>query len=651
MNLPSTSRSALGLAWLGLGVLIFLVYMPGLSGDYVFDDLYNIVNNSRIQLKSLRWDEMRNVMRSGDAGPLGRPLSVLSFALNYYATGLDPFFFKLTNLLIHLGNTLLVGLLAQVLLARLLGSSPSRELHAGRWWAWAVAALWGLHPLNLTSVLYVVQRMTSLSTFFGLLALVTYANRRARGDLTSSGATALSNALVGGAVAFLLVASVLSKESGLLFVPLMLWIEYTIFGFRTAGDPIRVGRWRLRSVVTAGLLAATAFIAIVVLPRMLTPEAFANRDFTMVERGLTETRVLFYYLRLLVLPRNSDLSLYHDDIEISRGLFEPSSTVFAILALAIISLLAFRLRRSWPVLLFAWGWFLISHALESTIFSLELVHEHRNYFATLGFFVAVPVVLSRLPSNWYRVMLVPLAAYALVLLVVTWTRSEQWSNNVDNALLEASNHPHSARANYNLGRTYLRLLDKTGEERFGPLADQAFHATLQSYNPGLSAYFALIHSAYYRGMQADPRIVSALKDAFRTQPFYNDNVSFLQAFLNCQIDGHCHMPDMEAVEIFVAALDNPYASPRSKAEIYKLLAQYFISRFKDLNKGIEFIEDALAVQDEPSTRIMYAQAFRLSGRYPEAATQIEIASRLDRRGFYHQQIERERASQRLTSSP
>ncbi len=646
MNQLSNSRLLLGLAWLVLGALILATYEPGLRGDYVFDDLSNIVNNSHLHLKSLEWSDIRSAAGSGDAGPLGRPLSVLSFALNYYFTGLNPFFFKATNLLIHVANTLLVGQLAQVLLSRFLDSGIASQRNSTAWWGWTVAALWGLHPLNLTSVLYVVQRMTSLSTFFGLLALLVYTGWRARGEIVSREDKHWSRGLTGSAVIILLMASAFSKESGLLFVPLLLWIEYIVFGFRSAGVSLQVGRWPLRHVVSIVLAMAAAFIVFFVLPRMLSPGAFLNRDFTLLERALTESRVIFYYLRLLAIPSSSELSLYHDDIVISHGLFDPPITALALAALVGISALAIFCYRRWPIFLFAWGWFLISHAMESTVFPLELAHEHRNYFATIGIFLAVPVVLWKLAADRRRTIVLLLGTYALLLTIVTWTRSEQWSNNVDNALIEAINHPRSARANYNLGRTYLRLLDKTGEERFGPLADEAFRATLNTYNPGVGAYFALLHSAYYRGGVPDPEIVSGLKHGLQTLPFYNENTSFLQSFLNCQVERHCHMPDMEAVEIFVAALDNPRASSRTKGEVNKLLAQYFISRFGDIDKGIEFIGDAVAAQDDASTRIMYAQAFRLKGRMTDAAEQIELASRLDRRGVFSALIERERAAQR-----
>ena len=69
-----------------------------MSGDYVFDDSANILENQKLVLEHLTLDQLSRAWYSGDAGPLGRPVSMLSFALNYYFIGsLEPYYFKLNN--------------------------------------------------------------------------------------------------------------------------------------------------------------------------------------------------------------------------------------------------------------------------------------------------------------------------------------------------------------------------------------------------------------------------------------------------------------------------------------------------------------------------------------------------------------------------
>src|SRR5690606_21996639 len=76
--------------WLAaLLVIAFAVYAPGLSGDYIFDDFLNIVTNTKVHMDSLAPSEIAAALTSGIASSLGRPLSMLSFGINHYFTGLE----------------------------------------------------------------------------------------------------------------------------------------------------------------------------------------------------------------------------------------------------------------------------------------------------------------------------------------------------------------------------------------------------------------------------------------------------------------------------------------------------------------------------------------------------------------------------------
>jgi len=107
-------------------VVTYLVYQRGLYGPFLFDDGPNIVQNSKLAIHDLNLGTLKQAAYSGYSGPLLRPFSMMSFAVNYYATGLDPYYFKLTNLVIHLCNgggavhpdLVIAGLLPQALRAR-----------------------------------------------------------------------------------------------------------------------------------------------------------------------------------------------------------------------------------------------------------------------------------------------------------------------------------------------------------------------------------------------------------------------------------------------------------------------------------------------------------------------------------------------------
>ena len=164
---PRHQRAAVAALAVLVG-LVGLVYWPGLSGPWLFDDFSNIRGNTFLRVTALDWQSLRSAAGSAAAGPLGRPIAYLSFALDHYLHGdASPYAYKLTNLVIHGLNALLVA----ALLCAVFGRLAARQVLPVRLAApaaLALTALWALHPIQISSVLYVVQRMTSLSATFGL---------------------------------------------------------------------------------------------------------------------------------------------------------------------------------------------------------------------------------------------------------------------------------------------------------------------------------------------------------------------------------------------------------------------------------------------------------------------------------------------------
>lgn len=174
------------LALAALLLLAFLLYLPGLQGNFILDDYANIVNNSQVHLERLDGAGLAAAWDSGIASTLQRPLAMLSFAANHLFSGMNPYYFKLTNLLIHLLTTLGVYLLVREL-AR--SASNAADERSCQLFALFVTACWALHPLNVSTVLYVVQRMTQLATLASVFALYLYC--RWRRQNTSFSASAL----------------------------------------------------------------------------------------------------------------------------------------------------------------------------------------------------------------------------------------------------------------------------------------------------------------------------------------------------------------------------------------------------------------------------------------------------------------------------
>ncbi len=159
---PDARRNLLLVAagWVFLFIAAVFAYWPGLAGPFLLDDFGSIADlGDRGGVRD--WSTFKAFVFGGHAGPLGRPVALLSFLIDGNNWPTDPWPFKRTNLLIHLLNGGLIGLLATKIL-RLL----EFDRQDARWIALVSAACWLLHPFLVSTTLYAVQRMAQLSTLF-----------------------------------------------------------------------------------------------------------------------------------------------------------------------------------------------------------------------------------------------------------------------------------------------------------------------------------------------------------------------------------------------------------------------------------------------------------------------------------------------------
>ena len=330
MSHPPT-RSRLHHLWPAplLVLLVGLAYWPGRGGGYVFDDFPNIVDNMVLHVTTMDWHAWIAAMFSSEAGTLQRPLAMLSFAINYYFTGLDPMPMKLTNIAIHALNALLVlGLVRLLMSLALPDAAPRRREWAARF----TAAAWALHPINLMAVLFVVQRMESLSHTFVFAGLWLYLLGRQRQLVGKNGWSLIGLGVLGGTA-----LGALSKESAVLLPLYAACIELCLFAFSNAQgrrDRRLLVGYLLVLVIPALLAAAW------LLRASLSPGAYATRNFDLGERLLTEGRVVMDYLHWTLFPSLRQLSLYHDDYPVSHSLLIPWTTLPALLGIAALLVLA-----------------------------------------------------------------------------------------------------------------------------------------------------------------------------------------------------------------------------------------------------------------------------------------------------------------------
>jgi hypothetical protein len=426
-------------------LVVYLAYLPGLQGPFVLDDAENISRDPSIAIRELNWEGIRQALGADERAPLKRPLAALTFALNYYwAGGFDAtWYFKVINLAIHAINSVLVYGVAYLLL---LSPRPRETLTQPQRQAVALlgTALWAIHPIQLTNVLYVVQRMNSLATLFMLLGLILFMLGRQR--LSASPVKALwlmSIGAIGG-----MTLGIAAKENAALIPLYLLVIEYTLFSRNDLDKRTRHYLYAFYAFSIA--IPAAVFVTYIATHPKFITDAFSTRQFTAYERLLTETRVLWYYVGLLLVPSTNRLSLFHDDILQSHGLFDPFSTFFAVCGIAAALVFSLFYAKRIPLAAFAILWFLVGHSMESTVIDLELVYEHRNYLPSLGPLLAFAyglIVLTKIGSSskilWYGSAVI----LVVILGISTWVRADSWKDIHTFAVTEAQHHPMSERAN------------------------------------------------------------------------------------------------------------------------------------------------------------------------------------------------------------
>jgi hypothetical protein len=578
---------------IGLLIITAILYFPGLYGGFFFDDRPSITDNPSLQLYDGSFSSLIAAAGNGITSPLGRPVSMASFALNLHFFGAAPFSFKLVNLLIHLANGVLVFALARRLLPRLVGDG--RSSLAAIW----VAAVWLLHPINLPPVLFAVQRMTSLSALFMLMALNLYLHGRQISG--RKGWLAIAAAIL---VCWPL--AVFSKETTLLLPLLILVCEWL------ALDSLR--SMPRRRLLLAALVTVLAGVCVLAASWHFIMSGYRFRDFGMAERVLTEARVLWFYAIQLLLPWPDLFSLYHDDFPISRGLLAPLQTLLAIVGWVALAALAIYRRRQWRWLPFAVFWFLAAHAIESTILPLEIAYEHRNYLASFGMLIGLAGLLFTAATNRRGKLALSVLAIALVVFCgfVTALRAHQWGDEYRRAIAEAAAHPNSPRANHDAAfavveRTFLS--PRGGSDLAYQTAQSYLKQTVALDRRNKSALLALLYLDCLAGKPKNVEFQTMLRDRFATIPFAPGDRGIIQGLSELLVEKRLCLDDAETDRLLQAALSNPHAVGAVRSMLYAVAMDYAVAKMKSLPLATEYAR--AAVQSDPGSVPMRINLVRL----------------------------------------
>ena len=430
-----------------MALLTLAIYVRVLHAPFVFDDEL-LASSPATQITELS-DALALLTSS-----LPRKLTHATFALNFYAGWLNPFGYHAVNLALHALN----GLLLFVLVGALINTLP--EKHPWRRQAMPIAlagsVIWLVHPVQTQAVSYVWQRSTILCAFFYLATVALYIGARRE--------TGWRRWTLAGAAACASLAALTSKENAGSLPGALALVEIVFLRPEplTGGRNSRLRRWWWAAALAAMLVT----IALDYLgPRFVSMMAadFARRGFTLTERLLTETRVLVYYVSLLVFPHPGRLTLDYD-IQISRGLLDPATTAVSLaLVTAATAWAAAALRRR-SLVAFAVLWFLGLLVIESSVVPLDLAYEHRLYLpSAVPIVFAAGAVLGELQHARARALrIAALLVIVAVFAAWSWQRNQVWRDPVGLFADTAAKSPGKARVHTNLGNALRQSGDTRG---------------------------------------------------------------------------------------------------------------------------------------------------------------------------------------------
>lgn len=431
-----------------LAVSVFLAYSNSLNSPWALDDTTELGRTSIENNLNLRLGH--------------RKIAYLTFLFNKWINPSSVLNYRVFNIIIHVINSVLVYWISLVTL-RL----PEMREKFGRYSypvALITATAFALHPININAVAYIVQRMTSLSALFVLLALLSYLY----GRTSSSNRMAASLYCASAALIFL---GIFSKENALMALPLILLYDYFfISGFTVKCPKLGIGL----------VLSAAIIVLVVSVPSLHVFKVFdlflrMNQQipaynwtsvdvyWTPLQHIMTEFRVICRYLMLLVLPLPRFLIFDNWGFALSLNLLNPPSTVISIAIVGLTTVMAVFARKKLPLLSFGILWYMLAISLESFLaVGSDLYFEHRNYLPVAGLFfgLAGQLTISLKDMLVNKMVLMPaLLIIAVALGGLTYQRNHVWKDSVTLWTDTLLKNPNNLRAEMSLGNAYLKSVD------------------------------------------------------------------------------------------------------------------------------------------------------------------------------------------------
>jgi Tfp pilus assembly protein PilF len=414
-------RRHLSLMCLLLSLLTLAVYWQVAYFEFVnFDDPLHVTENNRVQA-GLSGKGIVYAFTSATASNW-QPLTSLSHMLDCELYGLNPGGHHLTNLLLHLANTLLLFLV----LGRMTGAL---------WRSFFVAALFALHPLHVESVAWVAERKDVLSTLFWMLTLWAYSRYVEHPALNRYLLTLMFFAL-----------GLMAKPMLVTLPFVLLLLDYWPLARFHFHQPAKGNSSQVsQSLSVSGqkssalhlVVEKTPFFILTVISSVVTIVVQQNsgavksvEQYALTDRLANALISYVHYLDKMVWPQN--LAVFYPHPGSNWSVWQVAG---ATLLLVCVTVWVMRQARSYPYLLLGWFWYLgtLVPVIGLVQVGEQAMADRYTYLPLIGLFImiawGVPEGLAR--YRFARILLVSAAVGLLApLMLASWLQVQHWRNSI-----------------------------------------------------------------------------------------------------------------------------------------------------------------------------------------------------------------------------
>jgi len=554
----------------------------GLDGVFLLDDLSNI---GPAIVNSFDLKELVHNISDNTSGIFGRPISILSFSMTSLAHADSVWAFKYHNILLHLLTGITIYCLSKRVLS-LFNESVSENYKI----ALLATSIWLLHPLQVSTVMYAVQRMTQLSALFSFMALILFL----RGIQSSSNSVKIWHYFIFFPIT--LAASMLSKENGVL-TPLFVLLILVAIYFSTS-SVARVTKQRFmtnyydKTFIALFILLPLCIGALGFMVKFESFTDYSARPFSLVQRAMAQIDFVFLYLNQLVLPRLSAMGLFFDDIAIPTQMtLLRSGKLFILVGLLIGGI--FAIVRGKSILGLGILFYFSGHLLESTIIPLELAFEHRNYLPSLGIFLAIAYLVLEFSERFKPIVFIA-PIWLLMLTTLLFLRLGYWSDINEWHKTILAYHPKSERTQLE----YIHRLSHTHDAR--DVIKQIDKAR-QLLPDRLSLHLKrLSHSCRVGNAEENREVVEIIQKTLLSKPLTTIAFNALGELVNFALYTKCNSVSKVQAYVFVRMAQEKQAKSNSKSARYGYL--------KALQAKME-----VSLQNHRLAHSLYLEGFELTG--------------------------------------